>query len=90
MTWERRPAPNDDRFRAAAPRGLEQALEIIRDGDVNCEWCQRARAIVARPYKGGAHLVCEGCATGTTLEGSIEQQRRAFKRANPDFVTSGW
>ena len=31
-----------------------------------------------------------GVVTGTTLEGSIEQQRRAFKRAHPDFVTSGW
>jgi hypothetical protein len=87
MRWERRPGPSADNFQASAPQGLRQALDLIHDG-IECEWCRDRRASIARPDKDGINLVCEGCATGETLEGSIEQQRRAFKRANPDYVTS--
>lgn len=89
MSIERRPAPDSDNFRCDAPRGVREALDLIHGG-IECEWCRNAPAIVARPDGDGVNVICEGCCAGTTLEGSIEQQRRAFKRANPDFVTSGW
>ena len=71
-----------------ARRGVGAALALIRAG-TECEWCHNAAAKVGRPTTGGVNLICRDCAGGRTLEGEIEQQRRAFKRANPNYAIKG-
>ena len=79
-----------DERRRRVDSQVRSHLDSIRLG-AGCDWCiTEPAAVVRRSIAGEPEKLCRGCAGGRTLEGAIDRQRRAFKKANPGYVASGW